>query len=119
MTCTSTFIFYTFNSLNIELIGVPDTIYAGERFILSVAFPGEYPMESPIIVFIGEDIPVHEHVYSNGHICLSVLYDEWSPASTIMTLCLSIQSMLSAAKVKVSTHLCKSVMCVCVETTLR
>lgn len=96
---------FTFKSLSIELIGVPDTIYAGERFVLSVVFPGEYPMESPTVVFIGEDIPVHEHVYSNGHICLSVLYDEWSPASTIMTLCLSIQSMLSAAKVKVSMYL--------------
>lgn len=83
------------------MVGVPDTIYAGERFVLSVIFPEEYPIESPTVMFIGEDVPVNEHVYSNGHICLSVLYDEWSPACTIMTLCLSIQSMLSSARVKV------------------
>ena len=27
------------------------------------------------MIFIGENIPVHPHVYSNGHICLSILTD--------------------------------------------
>jgi ubiquitin-conjugating enzyme E2 W len=32
------------------------------------------PIESPEVIFIGH-IPVHEHIYSNGFICLSILYD--------------------------------------------
>ncbi|KAI3636491.1 hypothetical protein MIR68_005436 [Amoeboaphelidium protococcarum] len=45
-------------------------------------------------------IPVHSHIYSNGHICLSILYDNWSPALTISSVCISIQSMLSSAEKK-------------------
>jgi ubiquitin-protein ligase len=32
------------------------------------------PIESPEVLFIGH-VPVHEHIYSNGFICLSILYD--------------------------------------------
>ena len=75
-----------------------------------------YPMESPEVVFIPPS-PEHPHIYSNGHICLSILYDEWrffsssssffnsmvflSPALTIKNVCLSILSMMSSATEKV------------------
>ena len=65
------------------------------------------PIESPEVIFI-KHIPIHEHIYSNGFICLSILYDgilflylEWSPALTVNSICLSVLSMLSSAAKKV------------------
>ncbi|KAK6464964.1 ubiquitin-conjugating enzyme/RWD-like protein [Scheffersomyces coipomensis] len=40
-------------------------------------------------------IPIHPHIYSNGHICLNLLGEDWSPACSIETIVLSIQSMLN------------------------
>lgn len=59
------------------------------------------------MIFIG-NIPIHEHIYSNGFICLSILYDckiikylEWTPACSVNSITLSILSMLSSAQKKI------------------
>lgn len=89
-----------FELWQLEVSGAPGTLYAGETFILQITFGPDYPLKAPEVVFI-ESIPINEHVYSNGHICLSILYDEWSPALQITSVCLSILSMLSSATRKV------------------
>jgi len=75
------------------------TVYAGELYTLKIIFTDDYPMDSPIVVF-EQPAPEHEHVYSNGHICLNILDSDWSPALTMCSVCLSIQSMLASAEVK-------------------
>ncbi|XP_013749414.1 probable ubiquitin-conjugating enzyme E2 17 isoform X1 [Brassica napus] len=84
----------------IEVKGAPGTLYANETYQLQVEFPEHYPMEAPQVIF-QHPAPLHPHVYSNGHICLDVLYGSWSPAMRLSSICLSILSMLSSSAVKV------------------
>lgn len=86
----------------VEVDGPPDTLYDGEKFNLSFKFNARYPFDSPIVTFVGDAIPLHPHVYSNGHICLSILTEDWSPALSVESVCLSILSMLASAKEKVT-----------------
>ena len=71
------------------------TVYAGEEHRLRLKFDNNYPLEAPEVTFL-RPAPIHPHVYSNGHICLSTLHTDWSPALTVESLCISIQSMLSS-----------------------
>lgn len=77
-------------------------LYQGEVHRLQVKFGDDYPWEPPEVIFLSS--PVHPHVYSNGHICLDILYSTrggtWSPAFTIKSICLSILSMLASAEKK-------------------
>eukprot|EP01102_Stenamoeba_stenopodia_P017200 TRINITY_DN6131_c0_g2_i1.p1 TRINITY_DN6131_c0_g2~~TRINITY_DN6131_c0_g2_i1.p1 ORF type:complete len:151 (+),score=23.50 TRINITY_DN6131_c0_g2_i1:288-740(+) len=80
----------------INILGSPGTLYAGKKFKLQFVFPDMYPLEAPEVMFVGPQTPRHPHIYSNGHICLSILYDNWSPALSVSSVCLSILSMLSS-----------------------
>lgn len=84
----------------VDLDGAEGTLYAGEHFQLMFKFGSRYPFESPQVYFTGDHIPVHPHVYSNGHICLSILTEDWSPALSVQAVCLSVVSMLSSCKEK-------------------
>ena len=70
------------NEWNVTIIGAEGTIYQGETFELQFIFNEKYPFESPCVVFTGKNIPEHSHIYSNGHICLSILSQDWTPGKS-------------------------------------
>lgn len=83
---------------NVHMKGVG--IYKSEKFQLRVKFPSSYPTMPPSVYFLPPYIPTHEHVYTNGDICLSLLGKDWSPTLTAQAVVLSIQSILGSARSK-------------------
>lgn len=87
--------------LSLEVLG--ESVYEGEAFALKFRFDSQYPISSPAVQFVVNDqykAPVHPHVYTNGHICASILGNEWSPVLSVITICISLQSMLASCKKK-------------------
>ncbi|CAM4746171.1 unnamed protein product [Rotaria magnacalcarata] len=72
--------FSDMRKIRIDMEGASGTLYDGEQYQLLFKFSDQYPFDSPQVTFIGSNIPLHPHIYSNGHICLSILTDDWSPA---------------------------------------
>jgi len=84
----------------ITLVGAKNTIYEGEAFKLRVSFPPQYPTVPPSVYFLKGHIPTHEHVYTNGDICLSLLGKDWRPTMSAQSVAVSILSILSSAQSK-------------------
>ena len=81
------------------ITGAPGTIYSGEEYKLKINFPKDYPTKPPSVYFL-KPCPRHQHVYTNGDICLNLLGKDWRPTMTAQMLAISILSMLSSAKEK-------------------
>lgn len=75
------------------IFGPPDSPYAGGTFFLNIVFPPEYPFKPPKIRFITKIY--HPNISFDGHICLDILKDQWSPALTIAKTLLSISSLMA------------------------
>lgn len=91
--------------IDLDVTGAANTVYAGEKWRLRMICDDRYPFEAPATYFVvgdGFKPPMHAHVYSNGHICLSILGTEWTPALQLASVALSILSMLSSAAFKSS-----------------
>ncbi|EPT29409.1 ubiquitin-conjugating enzyme subfamily protein [Toxoplasma gondii ME49] len=84
----------------IALEGAAGTLYEKEVFLVRFRFSPKYPIEAPEVTFVPPFLPVHPHVYSNGHICLSILYDSWSPALGVSSCGMSLLSMVSSCRQK-------------------
>jgi len=76
-----------------------NTIYAGETYRLRIKFPPDYPTSPPSVYFL-PPTPRHEHVYTNGDICLSLLGTDWRPIMTAQSVAQAIMSILCGAQRK-------------------
>ncbi|CDO74798.1 hypothetical protein BN946_scf185001.g46 [Trametes cinnabarina] len=79
--------------LSVEVLG--DTVYKGEKFALMFRFDNQYPISAPAVQFVVDDkwsAPEHP-------ICASILGSEWSPVLSVVSVCVTIQSMLASCKV--------------------
>jgi ubiquitin-conjugating enzyme E2 W len=84
----------------VTMVGANNTIYEGEVYKLRISFPSQYPAVPPSVYFLKGYIPKHEHVYTNGDICLSLLGKGWRPTMTAQSIAVSILSILSSAQFK-------------------
>lgn len=75
------------------ILGPKGTVYEGGVFFLDICFSTDYPFKPPKLVF--KTRIYHCNINSQGHICLDVLKDQWSPALTISKVLLSVTSLLA------------------------
>ncbi|XP_050024098.2 ubiquitin-conjugating enzyme E2 Z-like [Dermacentor andersoni] len=84
------------------VVGPADTPFEGGFFRFRIKCPSDYPMKPPDVQFLTTDagrVQLHEHLYKDGHVCLSIIGTwtgpQWSPALSLSSLLVSLQSMLS------------------------
>jgi ubiquitin-conjugating enzyme E2 W len=83
----------------VELTGAPGSLYEGEKHRLQFEFDRSYPKTPPRVKFL-RPVPKHEHVYSDGKICLNILYSDWKPEMTVLGVSQSLISMMASASEK-------------------
>lgn len=75
------------------IMGPESSPYQGGVFFLDLEFSEDYPFVPPKMKF--RTRIYHCNVNSQGHICLDILKDKWSPALTVAKLILSVCSLLA------------------------
>lgn len=86
------------------ITGTEGTPYEGGFFYFLVRYPPDYPIKPPKVKFMttgGSTVRFNPNLYRNGKVCLSILgtWDgpTWSPAQTLSSVLISIQSLLCDA----------------------
>lgn len=83
----------------VEITGAPGSIYDGEKYKLQFNFDKTYPKTPPRVRFLRPP-PKHEHIYSDGKICLNILYSDWKEEMTVLGVSQSLISMMASATEK-------------------
>ncbi|XP_059141693.1 ubiquitin-conjugating enzyme E2 Z-like [Physella acuta] len=84
------------------LTGPFDTPYEGGFFYFLIRFPSDYPISPPRVRLMttgNGTVRFNPNLYKNGKVCLSILGTwagpSWSPAQTLSTVLISIQSLMN------------------------
>ena len=78
---------------NAVICGPPETPFEDGTFKLTLEFSEDYPFKPPLVKFVSKMFHPNIHL-QEGWIGLDILGRKWSPASTVSTILLSIQSLL-------------------------
>lgn len=88
--------------VHVLMLGAPSSPYEGGFFQFFVKFPPDYPLSPPRVRFLNTDggrVRFHIHLYNCGKVCVSTLgtagASTWSPAQSLSSTLISIQSLLS------------------------
>ncbi|XP_037282357.2 ubiquitin-conjugating enzyme E2 Z [Rhipicephalus microplus] len=88
--------------MNALVLGPDDTPYEGGFFHFVIQCPPDYPTNPPRVRFMTTDyggVRFNPNLYECGKVCLSILGTwtgpAWSPAQSIASVLISIQSLLS------------------------
>lgn len=77
-------------------------LYKDQVYKVKFTITEEYPFTPPACMFVKDidrgivSIPIHPHIYTNGHICLDLLGTAWTPVHTIRSILLSLHSFLAS-----------------------
>ncbi|KAK7291097.1 hypothetical protein RIF29_05984 [Crotalaria pallida] len=66
--------------------------WEGGYYPVTLKFNEDYPSSPPKCKFPKEFL--HPNVYPTGHVCLSIIGDDWSPSTTVKQILLGIQNLL-------------------------
>ncbi|KAH7969473.1 hypothetical protein HPB52_018411 [Rhipicephalus sanguineus] len=89
--------------VHVLMLGAPGSPYEGGFFQFFVKFPPNYPLSPPRVRFLNTDagrVRFHIHLYNCGKVCVTTLgtagtASDWSPAQSLSSTLVSIQSLLS------------------------
>jgi ubiquitin-conjugating enzyme E2 T len=89
--------FSTFSTIDAQIEGPEDTVYANGIFNLKIQIPERYPFQPPIVSFA---TPIyHPNIDNSGRICLDILNlppkGAWQPSLNISTVLTSMRLLLS------------------------